>query len=239
MKSNKTPLGNSLVVASLVSLLGFAPYVLAETQAQDHKAHHPEQAQAGGEAKSPSGMMPMQGHMQKMHRTMDKIQAAEDPKERQKLLDDHMAQMHDMMNMMHGMQQGQTNAAMGGGMMGMMGPDMMRMMHGQQGGMMGNAPAGGPPCARMGSQGMSGGMMGGRGMHGGMMGSQGMHGGMMGSQGMSGRMMGKGMMGGGMTSHMQNRMDMMQQRMDMMQQMMAQMLQHQKESKQAQEPAKK
>ncbi len=214
MNRKQLSLGRSLAVGSLVSLFGFAPNVFAATQEQDHEAHHPEQAQTGGQAESPSGMMPMQGHMRKMHRTMEQIQAAEDPKERQKLLDDHMAQMHDMMNMMHGMRQGQS----GGGMMGMMGPNMMGTMHGQGGGMMGGAPMGGKPCPHMGGKGMSGGMMGGQGMHGGMMGGRGMQG---------------GMMGGGMATHMQQRMDNMQQQMDTMQQMMAQMLQHQKESKQA------
>lgn len=204
MNRNHLSLGRSLAIGSLVSLLGFAPNVFAATQEQDHEAHHPEQTQTGDQAESPSGMMPMQDHMRKMHRTMEQIQAAEDPKERQKLLDHHMAHMHDMMNMMHGMRQGQS----GGGMMG---PNMMGMMHRQGGGMMGGASMGEKPCPHMGGKGMPGGMMGGQGMPGGMMGGQGMS--------------------GGMEVYMQQRMDKMQQQMDMMQQMMAQMLQHQKESK--------
>jgi hypothetical protein len=61
-------------------------------------AHHPEQA-----AKPAPGMMNMGGMgdtMQRMHEQMKQIQAATDPKERQRLLEEHMKTMQEAMPMM-------------------------------------------------------------------------------------------------------------------------------------------
>jgi hypothetical protein len=72
----------------------------------------------------------MMERMKTMHAQMDKIRQTADPKEREKLMAEHMKTMQEGMQMMQGM---------GGGMMGMMGGgqgpqmmegrmDMMQMM---------------------------------------------------------------------------------------------------------------
>ncbi|GBE10818.1 hypothetical protein BMS3Abin12_01391 [bacterium BMS3Abin12] len=73
-------------------------------------------APANGTAKP---MMQMQGRLQQMQRTMDRIRATKNPRERRRLLRQHMREMQKAMSMM-------GSCMMGGGMMG-----------GGKGGMMG------------------------------------------------------------------------------------------------------
>ena len=110
--------------------------------------HHPDEPKkpaatkpaAKALAKPPAGAKPgaammdmgkMQEQMKQMQAQMEKIRATSDPKERQRLLAEHMKAMHEGMGMMQGM--------MGGGMGMGMGPgpradamekrmDMMQMM---------------------------------------------------------------------------------------------------------------
>lgn len=148
----KTPL-----LAAITCLMLSAPVALAAEQgSEEHDAHHPGGTSTAEEGIAPSagGMagMPMHEHMQTMRETMGRIHQTKDPKERQKLMNEHMQSMQDMMKMMHGMMAGQS--MMGG--QAMMGRGMMGRMGGRQGGMRG-CPQGGE---MMGSQ--PGGMMGGQ-----------------------------------------------------------------------------
>jgi hypothetical protein len=54
-------------------------------------------------------MAPMQERMTRMHGQMEKIRATSDPKEKQRLMEEHYKSMQQSMSMMQGM--------MGGGMM--------------------------------------------------------------------------------------------------------------------------
>ena len=117
---------------AVYALLGFA---LTVPVAFSDDAHHPDQkgatpkaapmnakAPAAKDAGMPMGMM--QDNMLKMHEQMHKVMQAKDPKERDKLKQEHMRMMQEQMKMMN-------NGMMGPGMMGGDG----------KGGMMG-APAG-------------------------------------------------------------------------------------------------
>lgn len=77
-------------------------------------------------------MAAMQERMKTMHQQMEKIRATSDPKERQKLMQEHMRAMQDGMGMMRGMggpmmmgMGGGQKGAMGAGQKGGMGPGMM------------------------------------------------------------------------------------------------------------------
>ena len=114
--------------------------VLSAPGAYADEAHHPDKKDVpaisapakGTKASTGKGaetsMAPMQDNMLKMHEQMHKIMQAKDPKQRDKLVQEHMQMMREHMKTMGGM--------MGGGMMGqgMMGGD-------GKGGNMG-APAG-------------------------------------------------------------------------------------------------
>jgi hypothetical protein len=102
-------------------------------------AHHPEQGASGKPAatkpaKPPTGqeggmaMDMMQENMLKMHEQMHKIMQSKDPKERERLVQEHMGMMQQQMKNMHG--------CMGDGMMG------SGMMGGDGKGGMKSAPAG-------------------------------------------------------------------------------------------------
>ena len=65
----------------------------------------------------------MQGNMKKMQEQMDKMGKTTDPKERQKLMGEHMQTMMDSMKMMHGTGGGMM---MGGKKSGMADGDMMK-----------------------------------------------------------------------------------------------------------------
>jgi hypothetical protein len=70
-------------------------------------------APAAKDSGMPMGMM--QDRMLKMHEQMHKIMLAKDPKERDKLMQEHMQMMQEQMKMMGGMM---GNGMMGPGMMG-------------------------------------------------------------------------------------------------------------------------
>jgi hypothetical protein len=86
-------------------------------------------AYAGAGADAGTGMptMQMQEHMQQMQRVMDRIRATKNPRERQRLLQQHLREMRQAMSTMGG-------EMMGGAKGGMMGGGMMS---GAKGGMMG------------------------------------------------------------------------------------------------------
>jgi len=73
----------------------------------------------------------MQGHSQKMQAQMAKIKAAANPKERQRLMREHMASMRDGMKMMKSMPtcKMMSGASMKGGEQGMMDMGNMMMCH--------------------------------------------------------------------------------------------------------------
>ncbi|MCM2330842.1 MAG: hypothetical protein NDI70_06045 [Pseudomonas sagittaria] len=81
------------------------------------------QQQAPNIAEFDKQMAQAQENLQKMQAQMEKIRQTQDPKERQKLLQEHWNTMQGGMGMMHGMGMGMW----GGGMMGghMMGGGMM------------------------------------------------------------------------------------------------------------------
>ena len=105
----------------------------AKSAPKDVKAKDAK-APAAKDTGMPMGMM--QNNMLKMHEQMHKIMQAKDPKERERLMQEHLKMMQENMKMMQGMMGGQKGGTMGPGMMG---GDMHRMMDG--GGTMG-APAG-------------------------------------------------------------------------------------------------
>lgn len=103
-----------LTLATALMLAVHLPVVYADD------SHHPEQAQAGGgqaaaTQEKGAGMMNMD-RMKEMQQTMERIHKADDPKERQRLMQEHMQQMHEMMGDMQGMM-------MQGGSGGMTGSD--------------------------------------------------------------------------------------------------------------------
>lgn len=79
----------------------------ATTPAQEHQHSGPQAAANGasGDGKGGIGMMSdtMQEHMRTMREQMEKIRAAADPGERDKLVQEHMRSMHAAMEMMRGM----------------------------------------------------------------------------------------------------------------------------------------
>lgn len=111
----------SAFIAAAVVMVLSAPAVWAVDE------HHPDQKgaptkAAPKEVKTPAakdgGMPMMQENMLKMHDTMHKIMQAKDPKERERLMQEHMQAMQDNMKMMHGMMAGPGGGMMGPGMMG-------------------------------------------------------------------------------------------------------------------------
>ena len=73
-------------------------------------AHHPDEKTQAVPAKPAPRTAPsstdstaMQANMKRMHEQMAQIQAAPDPKERQRLMDEHMKTMRESMSKMNGM----------------------------------------------------------------------------------------------------------------------------------------
>lgn len=104
---------------SVIGIMVLALSLSGAVHADD--AHHPEQGASGKPAatkpaKSPAGqegimsMGMMQENMLKMHEQMHKIMQAKDPKERERLMQEHKGLMQQHMKNMHG--------TMGNGMMG-------------------------------------------------------------------------------------------------------------------------
>lgn len=101
--------------------------------AEDHEAHHPQAATPPATAGTPA---PTQAapdgaaNMKKMQEQMAAIRAAKDPKERAKLMDDHMQTMQTTMS---GMEKSGGCMMKGGeGGMGMMQTMMDQMMQHQK-----------------------------------------------------------------------------------------------------------
>lgn len=113
-----------------VIAIAAAGFIFALPMAQADQSHHPEQAPAGQAASQGGmGMMDMeqmQKRMQEMQALMGQADKTADPKERQRLLQEHMTKMHEMMSDMRGM----------------MGPDMMGKGMMAQGMMMGGGMKG-------------------------------------------------------------------------------------------------
>ncbi len=99
-----------------ISTLLMCAVALPLAQADDK--HHPQQgSEAAATPATPSsqgmgmGMMDM-NRMQDMQKTMERAQLSTDPAERQRLMQEHMDQMHKMMGDMRGM----MGMGAGGGM---------------------------------------------------------------------------------------------------------------------------
>ena len=104
---------NNLTISVFLASLLALPMAQAADE-EDHAAHHPgaDQSQAAPAQDDKAAGMKMEKmreKMKKMQEQMSKIQSATDPKERQKLMEDHMQSMREGMKMM---------GAMGGGMKG-------------------------------------------------------------------------------------------------------------------------
>jgi len=119
-------------MAIALALLASAP--LASLMGAETKPKSDEKAEAQATPKAPDTaafdkqLEQIQLQMGVMHEQMQKIQATQDPKERQKLLDEHWNSMRSTMTAMHDLwAQGGGPAGMGPGGMGMggMGPGMM------------------------------------------------------------------------------------------------------------------
>lgn len=107
---------NKFTLSMLLTAVLALPIAQAADE-EDHSAHHPG-AEEGQTTATPDNMAgekkmeKMQEQMKKMREQMEKINAATDPKERQKLMEGHMQSMRDGMKTMREMR---------GGKMGMMG----------------------------------------------------------------------------------------------------------------------
>ncbi|MBI3569838.1 MAG: hypothetical protein HY082_01855 [Gammaproteobacteria bacterium] len=102
------------VVIAILSLMAasMAPALAVEEHHPDKKGAPAKDAKAPMAKGMPMGMM--QEKMLKMHEQMHKIMQAKDPKERDKLIQEHMQMMQEQMKMMGGMMGGDGK----GGMMG-------------------------------------------------------------------------------------------------------------------------
>lgn len=105
-------------------------FLLTLPVAQAEDKHHPDSADSGSQTTAPQGigakdMDKLQDRMTEMQKTMDRVHQAKNAAERNRLLQEHMDQMHETMVDMRGM--------MGAGMkmqgsMGMMGSGQMGTM---------------------------------------------------------------------------------------------------------------
>lgn len=76
---------------------------LALPMAYADDRHHPQNAESGKQTTAPQGKGTAgMDRMQEMRKTMDRLHATTDPKERERLMQEHMDQMEGMMNDMHG-----------------------------------------------------------------------------------------------------------------------------------------
>ncbi|MBO3273745.1 hypothetical protein [Pseudomonas schmalbachii] len=120
-----------IAMALATVLLASTPVVSvtgAETNPQtDGKAAAQDAPRAPNTEEFDKQLEKIQQQMNAMHEQMQKIQNTQDPKERQKLLDEHWISMRSTMDTMHGLwDHGMGPAGMGHGGMGMgMGPGMM------------------------------------------------------------------------------------------------------------------
>ena len=105
----------SLLIAVLATLPLSMPLAWA------NEAHHPDQdkkpAAATPDKEKMMQMGKMQDNMLRMHEQMHKIMQAKDPKERERLKQEHSKMMQDNMHMMRSMKgSGTGQDKMGGGM---------------------------------------------------------------------------------------------------------------------------
>jgi hypothetical protein len=109
----------AIVISMILAL------ALAVTSVLADDSHHPEkaaaiEAHASQDTGQGMGMMDMEQmqqrmqKMQQMQQMMDRINKSKDPQERQRLMQEHMEKMHDMMTNMRGMME---PGMMGKGMM--------------------------------------------------------------------------------------------------------------------------
>ncbi|MDO9068129.1 MAG: hypothetical protein Q7W05_06705 [Deltaproteobacteria bacterium] len=104
---------NTLVFATLTALALSAPYAIAETAAKTDKKP------VASDAETDKLYGAMQDRYKKMQEQMEKIRQTKDPKERQKLLQEHWQTMHEGVGMMGG---GMGRGPRGGGAMMGAGP---------------------------------------------------------------------------------------------------------------------
>lgn len=100
---------DTLVFATLTALALSAPYAIAETAAKTDKKP------VVSDAETDKLYGAMQERYKKMQEQMGKIRQTKDPKDRQKLLQEHWQTMHEGMGMMGG---GMGRGPRGGAMMG-------------------------------------------------------------------------------------------------------------------------
>jgi hypothetical protein len=116
----------SIYKVALAMTLALATPLLYAADADEHQAHHPENAPAASPPKAPSKpantakatneqSMKMDAQMKTMRQMHDKMMNAKTPEERKALMADHMKAMKDGMSMMSSMSGG---GMMGGGMAG-------------------------------------------------------------------------------------------------------------------------
>ena len=110
--------------------------ILTNTALADKDHHKDDDSRQTMPGMMMSGDMPMMdmkamhGHMAKMQKTMKRIHSTEDMKEQQKLMQQHMGEMHEGMGMMQGMMSGpmgdkQMQGKMPKGIRGQMSDDQM------------------------------------------------------------------------------------------------------------------
>src|SRR5690242_17818663 len=100
------------VVFMAAAILGATLAYAAQNDGKGAAAKPAQMQQGGMGGMDEKQMAQMQEHMKQMHQQMDRIHKTQDPKERQKIMQEHMHSMSKAMKMMRGMG--------GGMMMGMM-----------------------------------------------------------------------------------------------------------------------
>ena len=98
--------------------VGVVTLALCASPAMAAEEHHPDQKSAPAKDAGMQMRM-MQDNMLKMHEQMHKIMQATDPKERERLMQEHRSMMQEHMKMMSGMKgTGMTRGKGKGGAMG-------------------------------------------------------------------------------------------------------------------------
>ena len=105
-----------------------------------NEAHHPDQSKPAAVQPGPDSSPPaasqdgatMMGMMDAMHRQMEQLRNMTDPKDREKLLQEHMQGMHEMMVTMHGMGDAKDRGGMMTDQGHAHGATMMEQIGGQQ-----------------------------------------------------------------------------------------------------------
>jgi hypothetical protein len=113
----------ALIIACVALLI--APAARAQTDEQDHAAHHPQAAQPAEKGatsdRTAQGQADvarrMQENMQKMNELMARSQQTTDPAERQRVLDQHLQAMREQMQLLRQQRQSMGQGMMAGGMM--------------------------------------------------------------------------------------------------------------------------